>query len=614
MKSSYCALICTFHLFLSVNTIAQSYPINNDIEWAFKNAYIHFPSIPKGLLEAVAYTNTHFQKLSPSDTSGCTGIPIPMGVMGLIENGKNYFNNNLQLVSQLSQIPINSIKNNVSQEIYAYARALKILVNQQSCNSFSCYLLAIKQLDALPVIPNNKVCAYAKDAFLYQVYWYMQQKDFQQQFDFTLENFDPLKFFGKENFAVLSSGFITIEENNIGNGTINYTPEKSTTDYPLAISNPAASCNYSSRNGTAISAVTIHTIQGTYASCISWFQNCSASVSAHYVVRSSDGQITQMVREADKAWHVGSENPYTIGIEHEGYVADSTWYTEAMYASSANLVKDICNSGYGISPLRTAYFPWAANTYYNVSSIPGTCVKIKGHQHYPNQTHDDPGTYWNWDLYYKLINAGTPPQFFTSLTGTIYDSGGSTGNYSNDERKIYTIQTPSNAHGLKITCSEFSVENNWDYLYIYDGNSVFSPLIGIYTGTNSPGTIYPSSDTCTIEFRSDCATTQTGYSFSWAAENNISSANISANISTPMLGIDENFWQNIKIYPSPFKDYLNIDFPSNIHSSLDVFDVAGNKVAIFPLNNQKNQLSLHFLEKGIYFIRINEFTTKIVKE
>ena len=61
-----------------------------------------------------------------------------------------------------------------------------------------------------------------------------------------------------------------------------------------------------------------------------------------------------MVLESDKAWHVGNANPYAIGLEHEGYRDQDGWYTNAMYTSSANLVKDICNSGYGISPLRTS--------------------------------------------------------------------------------------------------------------------------------------------------------------------------------------------------------------------------------------------------------------------
>jgi hypothetical protein len=62
-------------------------------------------------------------------------------------------------------------------------------------------------------------------------------------------------------------------------------------------------------------------------------------VSSHYVVRSSDGQITQMVAEKDTAWHARSANPYSIGIEHEGYVDQPSWFTDAMYRSSAALTR-----------------------------------------------------------------------------------------------------------------------------------------------------------------------------------------------------------------------------------------------------------------------------------
>src|SRR3546814_1715674 len=73
---------------------------------------------------------------------------------------------------------------------------------------------------------------------------------------------------------------------------------------------------------SAVREVAIHTMQGSYAGSISWFQNSSSQVSAHYLIRSSDGQVTQMVREYNKAWHVRSHNPRSIGIEHEGYISN----------------------------------------------------------------------------------------------------------------------------------------------------------------------------------------------------------------------------------------------------------------------------------------------------
>ncbi len=151
----------------------------------------------------------------------------------------------------------------------------------------------------------------------------------------------------------------------------------------------ASSSNYSnySRTASDISYVVIHTVQGSYSGCISWFQNSSASVSAHYVVRSSDGQVTQMVKEEDVAWHAGnwSYNEASVGIEHEGYVeSPDTWYTDEMYAGSAALTADIISRN-GI-PLSRSY--------------------IIAHSEVPSATHTDPGSGWDWDYYMDLIGDG----------------------------------------------------------------------------------------------------------------------------------------------------------------------------------------------------------------
>jgi N-acetyl-anhydromuramyl-L-alanine amidase AmpD len=67
------------------------------------------------------------------------------------------------------------------------------------------------------------------------------------------------------------------------------------------------------------------------------------------VVRSSDGQITQTVREKDVAWHAGnwSYNTESILIEHEGYVSDCTRFTYAMYRARVALSRHIADK-YGI--------------------------------------------------------------------------------------------------------------------------------------------------------------------------------------------------------------------------------------------------------------------------
>lgn len=155
-------------------------------------------------------------------------------------------------------------------------------------------------------------------------------------------------------------------------------------DYPGALWVPANSNNYTvGRPYPPLDTVVIHDTEGSYASAISWFQNPASGVSAHYVIRSSDGQITQMVREANTAYHAGvwDYNVRAIGIEHEGYMSQQGWYTEAMYQSSAALVRNITEK-YGVKKDR---------------------AHIIGHYQIPNQSHTDPGPYWDWGHYMALV-------------------------------------------------------------------------------------------------------------------------------------------------------------------------------------------------------------------
>jgi hypothetical protein len=205
---------------------------------------------------------------------------------------------------------------------------------------------------------------------------------------------DLQKIYGGELLGVLAAPRIMVEvaprDGRVATDSADYGP---------AIWNAAASCNYTVGRTVAVTNITVHTTQGSYAGSISWFQNCSAQVSAHYVVRSSDGQITQMVRESDKAWHVGSENGYTIGIEHEGFIENpSAWYTDAMYNASALLTRDICTSnGFDKTKIYDGSLGWNAVVTDRARYV------AKGHVNFPNQTHQDPGSGWNWTKYRNLV-------------------------------------------------------------------------------------------------------------------------------------------------------------------------------------------------------------------
>ncbi len=483
-------------------------------ETAFQSAYSAHPTIPKGVLEAVAYTNTHIRNISLADQVSCSGMPLPFGVMGVFEDGADYFLENGKTIATLSGFSVEAQKLSVETQILGYASAFDVLFHlPENASTNLGEQLHFTLLDLSEIPDSGLVNHFAREIQSYEILHFLMDNEMANRFGFSAYQFNLQSIFGEQNLNILSAKTVRISETGIQNEQQEsyVVQQNKSTQYGPAIWNPAPSCNISSRAGTPVSAITIHTIQGSYAGAISWSQNCASSVSYHYVVRSSDGQITQMVDEADKAWHVGSENPYTIGYEHEGYVNDPSWYTQAMYEASADLSRDIVNSGYGIPALRTYYGLATVGT-----NLIGGCTKIKGHQHYPNQTHTDPGINWDWEKYYRLINNNPTITTLTTTSGAFYDTGGNGANYSDDERNLWLFQ-PNNATSITLNFTSFSTELNYDYMFIYDGNSIDAPLIGQYSGTTSPGTITSTGGSILVEFRSDCGTTAAGWSVNWTS-------------------------------------------------------------------------------------------------
>jgi N-acetyl-anhydromuramyl-L-alanine amidase AmpD len=152
-------------------------------------------------------------------------------------------------------------------------------------------------------------------------------------------------------------------------------------------------------SSNAINKIIVHITQGSWAGAINWFQDPNARVSVHYTVRSSDGAVGQSVLEKDIAWHAGnwSYNQTSIGIEHEGFVSDPNWFTEAMYHSSAQLVAYLVNK-YGIPIDRTHIIG------HNEVPDPYNPGQYGGAGH-----HTDPVSYWNWTKYMGYVQqyAGT---------------------------------------------------------------------------------------------------------------------------------------------------------------------------------------------------------------
>ena len=164
-----------------------------------------------------------------------------------------------------------------------------------------------------------------------------------------------------------------------------------------------ASVNYSSRPASAsgkIKMVIIHSCEGAYSGCWGWLVQKKSGVSAHYVVKEDGSEISQLVQEAKKAFHIAatykpslnggkepslegtSGNNFTVGIEHAGFAKQNAWNPN-LIDQSAKLVCDITKR----------------------NAIPRDKYHIVGHGQLQPYNRIDPGPNWPWATFMQKIDA-----------------------------------------------------------------------------------------------------------------------------------------------------------------------------------------------------------------
>jgi len=164
----------------------------------------------------------------------------------------------------------------------------------------------------------------------------------------------------------------------------------------LDAEDPASFCNYASAQrpkDSFIRFIVLHDTETSYKRTRALPRSPRYCASWHYLVRSRDGKVDQALDVRHVAWHAGNWwiNSHSIGIEQEGWASrGGRWYTERMYRSTARLVR------------------YLAERY----DIPLDRGHILGHDNVPADSgkgvramHHDPGPYWNWAYFFKLLGA-----------------------------------------------------------------------------------------------------------------------------------------------------------------------------------------------------------------
>jgi LysM repeat protein len=181
---------------------------------------------------------------------------------------------------------------------------------------------------------------------------------------------------------------------------------------------PANPGNFTAGRSAKIDMIVIHKAEGSASSCWNWFQNPASQVSAHYVV-DDNGAVTQMVPDADTAWHAGNwdYNCRSIGIENAGFTAENDISDTHMKALAA-LCRSLCDR-YG---------------------IPKDRQHIIGHVEVPQSTHTDPGHFFSWPTFMLYLNTGASNPALATRDGATVSTGAPAATPAPASGNGYTIQ------------------------------------------------------------------------------------------------------------------------------------------------------------------------------
>lgn len=330
-------------------------------------------AVPVSLLMIIGQIENNWTQTGPTIDQG-------WGIMHLVQND---YSNTLGEAAQLLGLPEQVLKDDALQNIRGAAALIKKYAGGQ-INSIEDWFPAVARFSGLisPALRNEQAINYFE----------------------TLQKGVSAQTVWGETISITSLEVSKeiIERYWLQEVGGNTSSKTASADYGPAIFNAAATCNYANGRTSSIDTWVNHWIgTGTYLGTISWFQTCPCPTStpcascpsntrgctngvhigassAHFVIKNSNGEITQMVAVANTAYHCGASgfpanNPRSIGVEHEATAANpGMWNSTAMINASATMA---------------CYFKQQIGFPTTQNASPGIC----GHNDMPGTSTTCPG-------------------------------------------------------------------------------------------------------------------------------------------------------------------------------------------------------------------------------
>lgn len=275
----------------------------------------------------------------------------------------------------------------------------------------------------------------------------------------------------------------------------------------------------------------------------------------------------------------------------------------------------------------------------------------------------------------------------TTSNALFYDSGGANNNYSDSESITMIFMPAIEGGAIQVEFVEFSLEDSYDKLRIYDGTSTSATCLADLSGSSLPG-VYSaenSNGALTFHFTSDYMVNNPGwkaiikciggdltvtaeasqdticlgetvnlyaevlggsgeYTYSWQPEelldnnaipNPVALPNESGDILFTLTvsdgqnvvekqvlvvvkdceNIDEQYGDNITIYPNPAKDVINVILDKSMkYVNCTLLNVNGQIVKNSQVNGNVINIDLDNVNKGLYFLNITIEGKQIVRK
>lgn len=519
----------------------KAHPNVETMERYFLEASSEF-NVPLDLLRVIAQVENNWTQIGPSIDKG-------WGVMHLVENS---YCQTLTEASQLLNLDAQILKDDAQQNI----RGMAALMNEKAKE---------KRAELLEIADWFEIVKSCTGLYSDE----LAESQAKRYYDVLNQGNVSSTLWGEKIMLKPVSTDIS-KYLNPNNPYLFPSKENQSLDYPPAISN-LTPCNFAEGRNHEIDAWVNHWVGvGTYAGAISWFHNCDAEVSAHFVIRSSDGEITQVVSVANTAWHCGASGyPYnnsrSIGVEHEATAANpELWNSMPMLTASAQMASYFCDE-FGIP---------------KTMSLPG----IRGHNQMPGTNTACPGNL-PWFTWMSLLDE----------------------NYSYADLVIMGMgsipETPNTFQDSELWVEIKNVGNdNADSIYLnyrINGTIIgYDSLISLEADESHtfvfPPYVFQGSGIMDFCVFMDPVSNES------SVLNNSYCVDIEV---LPASSLDEtDFQKNIQIFPNPSTGFIHIRSGNYKIENIEIYDLNARLVKTFT-SPIPSQIDIQALPKGIYIMK-----------